>query len=150
MSELFLPTSELAANAWLAAIPGLPPEEFIGQELEGDTSLWSETGFVQAQIAGGAPHLELAQGEPVFQINCWVSQPDSQEIPWGQARHLSALITAACLDRDRFGPVTTPAQYQDARVMEAHVLTEPRRVTDDPQRIGGYQLDLQMFWVVAG
>jgi hypothetical protein len=43
--------------------------------------------------------------------------------------------------------VTLPAAYHNARVMAAWLLSEPRRIRDDPADFAHYQADLQLVWV---
>lgn len=142
------PTNELVAIHWAKTLGGLPSQQ-IGTTLPADNSTWAASGFVQVGLAAGRPGMYLPVNEPVIQWTCWAHTPDSGKPPWRRANRLAEILKAATYEPSNYKVVSTPAAYEDARVMEAHPLTEPRRVTGDDARFAGFTLDMQLYWVVS-
>ncbi len=141
-----VPTNELVAIHWAKTLAGLPTEQ-IGTTLPADNSTWAASGFVQVQTAGGQPGMYLPVNSPVMQWTVWAVNLNSGKPPWGRANNLAEVLKAATYGPDNYGVISTPAAFEDARVMEAHPVTEPRRVVADDARFAGYTLDMQLFWV---
>lgn len=140
-----VPTNELVAIHWAKTLPGLPSDQ-IGTTLPSDNTTWAASGFVQVQTAAGQPGVYLPYNAPVMQWTCWAHNPASGKPPWGKANALAEALKAATYGPAHYGGVATPAAFEDARVMEAHPLTEPRRVRGDDARYAAFTLDMQIFW----
>ncbi|WP_433242525.1 hypothetical protein [Actinomadura nitritigenes] len=145
----FQPTNEIVAVAWLKTLPGVPSNG-VATTLPGDSTTWQDEGFVTVTLTGGTPDIYIPQRRPVFQLDCWAVNPNSQKPPWGKANAIAEAIAAACQphrQRQVFGTVTTPPQYDDARVQTGNLESEPRRVLADEARYADYMLELALYWV---
>lgn len=145
-----LANSELVAVAWVRGVPGIP-DEGVGTTLPGDATKWP-AGFLQISVVGGDKDRDLPIHRPVIQVDAWFANRGSKP-SWGAANQLLELIATHCWV-DKVGdpspahrPVTLPTGYQRARVQEARVLTDPRRVPADEARYAHYEMDLQLAWV---
>lgn len=141
-----LPTNELVGITWIKSIPGIPTSS-VNTLLPADNSTWEASGFVQVQLASGSPDLYTPQNQPVFQINCWASKPNSEKPPWGKANNLAEIIKAATYEKQFWGHLVLPATHDDVRVLGSVAANEPRRVLGDEARFACYTFDLQLFWV---
>jgi len=154
------PTSDIVAVAWLATIPGLS-SSMVSTNLPQDFTTWSETGFVISNVIAGAPDLYLPVRRPVVQVDCWAVNPNSGKSPWGKANHLAELVRShvegdrrtANLQRLLSFP---QGDYLGANVLEAIMLTEPRRAitvgltpVGDEASYAHYMFDLELTWRVA-
>lgn len=139
------PTNELVGVGWLRQVTGL--DGIVATSLPADQSTWAASGFVELTAIGGTPNPELPVASPVYSVDCWATSPNSGQLPWGKANqlaeHIRAGVHAHSSIRRR---VTTPAAYADAVVMDALMLTEPRRIRDDPADFAHYTADLQLWW----
>lgn len=142
------PTSELVAVSWLRGVTGLS-SSMVATELPADNSTWSASGFVQVMGVGGSPNIYVPVAQPVIQVDCWAVNPNSAKPPWGKANQLAELIRMGCLDHANVGRTLTdfPAAYNDARVLTAYPISEPRRIRDDSADFAHYTMDLQFMWV---
>lgn len=145
------PNSELVTVAWIKGITGIPSSS-VGTTLPGDNTTWATSGFVQVGVAGGTPDIDLPVARPVMDVRCWAVNPGSARPPWGKANQLAEIIRAACYHpQDDDDPtqrtVTLPAGYQQARVLCAYWVTEPRRIPGDEARYACYGGDLAVHWV---
>jgi hypothetical protein len=140
------PTSELVAVAWLKHATG---QTTVATDLPEDNTTWSASGFTQVQAIGGTPDNYVPIARPVFSVDCWATVPGSPKPPWYRANARAEAIRAAVLDHPNVPYTTTtlPAAYNQARVLSAQMLTEPRRVLADEAGYARYQFDLQLDWV---
>jgi hypothetical protein len=144
------PSTELVAIAWLKTLPGIPTTS-VATTLPGDSSTWSELGFVQVSVVGGSPEIHNPRRSPVVQIDCWACNPNSEKTPWGKAGVLVETIVNATylLELSNVTVSLTPADtYDRARVLSAYPLTEPRRVPGDEAGFARLQFDMALSWVV--
>jgi len=148
----YYPTNELVAVAWLSSrVPGLVAAQ-VGTTLPKDVSTWADEGFLQIQaLPGGAPDVDVPVRRPVFQLDAWASTPGSNKPPWHLANRLAELVREATeADAALYGrEVTMPANYLGARVQAAYLVSEPRRVTNDPAGYARFTLDLAIDWARA-
>lgn len=137
-------------KAWLGSIPGLPN---AAADLPSDQASWAADGFVTFLAIGGRPHTDQAIRRPVFQVDTWAVSPTSGKPPWGKANQLAELIVAATYapSAPAWGirGVDPGSSYQQARVMAAEVVSEPRRMRFDEGTYARFSLDLQLTWAVA-
>lgn len=147
------PHNELVGIAWLKGVPGLPAGS-IGTTLPSDNSTWSASGFIQVGIAGGSPEPYLPIHRPVLQLDFWAVNSSGSRPPWGKANQLAEVVKANCYDhQDAATPTLRTvtlhvAGYQQARVLSAQMMTEPRRMPDDEARYARYSADLALVWTV--
>lgn len=147
----FIPSNEVVFEAWLLALTSMPAGLEAATTFPKDEvvfPLLQGAGFVRHQVVGGAPDIDVPQNQPVMQVEFWACKPNSPKIHWGKANHLAELLKKECVrHRGSWGRITTPSEYEDARVQVVNVQGEPRRITRDEARFGGYSLEAQMFWV---
>lgn len=154
-----LATSELVAAAWIGSIPGLSPQ-MTGEVLppdvqpDGTPAPWLLTGFITVQVAGGSPDADLPVKKPVIQVDAWAAKPGSSEPPWLKASVLAETVRYACLDRVRVPRLLriqiNGVAYPSAQVMAAYLVTEPRRLYEDPAMYARVQMDMAIQWRTAG
>ncbi len=156
-----VPTDELVAVAWIASIPGLDPQMVATQLPEdanpdGSPAEWVARGrgFVTVTVVGGSPAPELPLSRPVFQVDCWAVMPGSNKPPWGVANRLAEAVKQAAWDRRsvsrRLTITVRGVAYPPAVVLDAQVVTQPRRVWSDDADYARYQCDLALDWVAPG
>lgn len=140
--------SELVTVTWLQGAAGMEAGQ-VATSLPTDVSTWTANGFVQVcPVAGGSPQLHYALREPVIQIDCYAVNPNSGKPPWGKAASLMELVVAATFDEERMQrTLTLPAGYPQARVLTAHLMSEPRRVPGDEASYARYIADLALHWI---
>lgn len=139
------PTDELVGVAWLKAVTGLG--DFVATDLPTDQAAWAASGFTQVTSIGGAPDPELPIAKPVLSLDFWATNPNTGRPPWGKANQLAEHVRAGVHEHSAIRRrVTTPTAYADAVVMEALMLTEPRRIRDDLADFAHYTADLQIWW----
>lgn len=147
----FLPHGELVAQAWLRGVWGVPANG-VGTTLPKDNSTWEASGFVQIETVGGSPNVDVPVYRPVISIHCWANKANSSQPPWGKANQLAEQIRIAGYGSvDSYAPpervVALAPNFQNARVMAAYALTEPRRINSDEARYAHYQFDMQFVYV---
>lgn len=140
-----IPTTDLVVAAWLRSIPGLVN---VGPELPSNQSSWVDAGFVQAFTVGGTPNPDIPQAEAAVEVNCWATNSNSSKSPWGKANQLAEIVRTAQYDFDKGFYVETPGQYRNARILSIWMLSEPRRVNNDPNSFARYTFDIEVVWVV--
>lgn len=137
--------TELVAVQWLLGVTGLS-SGMVATQLPKDQSTWSTNGFVTVAALGGGPNNYTGVRGPVLQLDCWAVAPGSNKPPWFQANALAELVVGACRVGDG-RTVTLPNGYPAARVLQAWVITEPRRVYDDAGDVARYTLNLALSWI---
>lgn len=145
----FLPNADLVGVAWVGGIAGVSPGQ-VATILPEDNSSWSASGFVELTVVGGSPGVDGAHRGPVYEVSCWASNPNSSKAPWGKAFTLAELVIAGCYPLNPMTAsrtVTLPAGFENARVMSAYPLSEPRRIENDDSSYARVQFDLQLNWV---
>ncbi|MBT2365242.1 hypothetical protein J7E88_07885 [Streptomyces sp. ISL-10] len=149
--------SEIVARAWLLGLPGIPAGK-VNTTLPQDKSSWSETGFVQIAVTGGSPTTENSLRRPVITATCWAVNPASKnspapnmqpgKAPWGKANDLAEAIVRGCEAENGRGVTLSPAAAPGAQVLQAWVLSEPRRSpVQDGNPVARYVVDFQIAWV---
>jgi hypothetical protein len=148
----YYPTNELVAVAWLSQrVPGLTAA-MVATTLPKDATAWADAGFLQVQaLPGGAPDIDIPVRHPVFQLDGWANTPGSAKPPWNLANRLLELVRDATESPDAlYGrPVILPPDYLGVRVQAAYLISEPRRVPDDPAGYARFTADLAIDWVRA-
>lgn len=142
----YWPNSEIVAVAWLKSLAGL--NNAVATELPSDTSTWSSTGFVQVLGVGGTPRAYLPVARPVIGVSCWAVAPGSGRPPWNKANQLAEIVRRATYDV-RGALVVTPTAYQNATLLAAVPLSEPRRIRDDQGDYARFDLDVELHWLAV-
>lgn len=139
-------TTEKVAVAWLASLPGFNAS-MVGTELPSDNSTWAASGFVTVSTVGGSPNIYLPFAAPVVGLQFWAVSPDTGLPPWAMAGELAETVRAGCYDTPNIGRTLTPAYCdQQARVMSAYLLAEPRRSYGDVGDYACITVDLALPW----
>lgn len=148
------PTSELVVAAFLATLPGVPSGR-VGATLPADVSSWAADGFVQVQVVGGAPDLDVLMRRPVAQVSCWAANPGaSRKRATARAAALADTVLSALYGptgHGHLGGLVTPlvGDYSPARVLTAYALTEPRNI-DDADGLARFDFDVLVHWTLSG
>lgn len=149
--------SELAVQAWLKTVPGLPVNQ-IGSTLPQDQTTWGSTGFVQYIITGtGLSNRYYGYRVPVVTTHCWAVNLNGQSPPWGIAADLAESIYKELLveGNGRENLSLSVAGAPKVRVLQAWVLQEPKRIPwgfpaakgfVDPGNAAHYTIDFQIAW----
>jgi hypothetical protein len=148
--------SELAAQAWLKTVPGLPVNQ-INSTLPQDQTSWATTGFIQYMVIGGGMSSKYyGYRSPVVTVHCWATNPSGQNPPWGRACDLAeAIYKELLLDNGRENVTLSVAGAPKIRVLQAWELGEPKRIPwgfpagkgfIDPANTAHYTIDFQMAW----
>ncbi|ARX81523.1 hypothetical protein SMD44_00921 [Streptomyces alboflavus] len=140
--------TELVAVAWLSSAAGIEGGQ-VATTLPSDSTAWQPNGFVHVVGAvGGAPQLYYALREPVVQVDAYAVNSASGKPPWGKAASLMELIVAAVYDEAGLERVLTLRPgYPQARVLTAHIVSEPRRMPGDDSSYARYSADLALHWI---
>jgi hypothetical protein len=140
--------TELVAVAWLSSADGIEPGQ-VATTLPTDASAWSTSGFLHVVgTVGGVPQLYHALREPVIQVDAYAVNINSGKPPWGTAASLMELVVAATYDEAGLQRVLTLRPgYPQARVLTAHLMSEPRRMPGDDSSYARYQADLALHWI---
>lgn len=140
--------TELVAVAWLLSADGIEAGQ-VATTLPSDSSAWSENGFLHVVgTVGGSPQLDHALREPVVQVDAYAVNLNSGKPPWGRAASLMELVVAATYDQAGLQRVLTlRSGFPQARVLTAHLTSEPRRVPGDDSSFARYQADLVLHWI---
>jgi len=148
----YYPTNELVAVAWLSQrVAGLVAAQ-VGTTLPKDVTTWADAGFLQVQaLPGGSPDVDVPVRRPVFQLDGWATTPGSAKPPWNLANRLVELVRQATEANDAlYGrTIVLPANYLEARVQAAYLVSEPRRIPGDPAGYARFTLDLAIDWARA-
>ncbi len=137
-------TSELAVAAWVLSIPGLPVNGCSSTLPAQDQ--WSDKGWVTVAVVGGAPGMYAKISKPLIQIDCWTVAVNKKNPPWGQANVIAEIIKNFCVYDRPCETVTLPSGFNNARVVSAYAVTEPRRIKGDAANVARYQFDVQFLW----
>lgn len=137
--------TELVAVQWMLGVPGFSAG-MCATQLPKDESSWSATGFATVTTLSGAPNNYTGARGPVLMVDCWTISPGSNKAPWGQANAMAEAIVRACAVPDG-RTLSLPNGYPNARVLQAWVVTEPRRVFDDAADTARYSLNLAIAWI---
>lgn len=140
--------TELVAVAWLSSATGIEAGQ-VATTLPSDAAAWETNGFVHVVGAvGGSPQLDYALREPVVQVDAYAVNLSSGKPPWGKAASLMELLVAATYDEAGLQRVLTLRPgYPQARVLTAHLMSEPRRMPGDDASFARFQADFVLHWI---
>lgn len=144
----YLPTSELVAVAWLKGLPLLG--NLVSTELPADNTTWAASGFTQVMTVGGIPAIDFALANPVVSIDSWACAADSGRTPWNKANQRAEIVRAGLLDHASVPRLLVlPAAYDNARVVTAYPVSEPRKIRGDEAQFARYTMDAVFSWVAV-
>lgn len=148
MATKFNPNSELVATALLKTLQLGPAASFgVGTTLPENLESWKD-GFIQVQIVGGSPDIDVPTRRPLVQVDCYVPSIKSSKPQWGRAATIAEDITQFVYEHgESVGTVLSLGNYKDAFVQSVYVASEPRRVSNDPAGHARYTIDLVIVWV---
>lgn len=140
--------TELVAVAWLSSADGVEAGQ-VATTLPTDAAAWESNGFLHVVGAvGGTPQLYHPLREPVVQVDAYAVNLNSGKPPWGKAASLMELVVAATYDEAGLQRVLTLRPgYPQARVLTAHLASEPRRMPGDDASFAHFQADLVLHWI---
>lgn len=140
--------TELVSVAWVGSLDGISPGQ-VATTLPSDASMWAENGFLQITPGiGGTMQLHYALREPVVQVEAYAVNLGSGRPPWGKAASLMEAVVAGTYDEANLQrTLTLPGGFPQARVLTAHLVSEPRRMPDDASSYARYVADLALHWI---
>lgn len=139
-------SAEAVVQAWLATIPGIA-SSMVGSTLPEDNSTWAASGFITTYIVGGKAGMYMPLRSPKVMLCAYATTPGSSIPPWNLAKDLAEAVVAATYNQSLFGnTLTIPYASQDAVVMTAFPLSEPRRGFGDLGDYAMYTVDIQFNW----
>lgn len=142
-------TTERVVVAWLSSLPGITAG-MVGVQLpnptNGGTPTWAATGFITPYALGGLsdPYLPLAH--PVVGFKCWAVDPDTGRPPWNVAANLAETIRAGTRTAGINQVLTLPNCDQNARILSAYMLEEPRRSFGDTGDYACFDTTVEIHW----
>jgi hypothetical protein len=160
------PTSELVAQAWIAAMTPIPASA-IATQLPQDNTAWTVLSdiygvstnimqFVTVRVVGGTPQENVPIAHPIIEVTCFATKPTSNKPPWFAANQTLELIRLATYNRqlNEFGRALNITQgnveYNSASVISSVMHTEPRRLYSDAANYALYQADMSLCWREVG
>jgi hypothetical protein len=139
------PNNDIVGVGWIKLVS----DTYVATDLPQDNTTWGASGFTTLEVVGGTPNNDVPIASPVYEVTCWAAPAaaGSTKPPWNRANARAEVLRAAVLAH-RLVPrtVTLPAAYDPARVLQAAIRTEPRRVEHDRADYAGYMFDLQLWW----
>lgn len=146
---MYYPTSDLVIVTWLKGISELGNR--VSTELPTtDASSWAASGYTQVTTVGGAPSIDYALANPVATLDFWAYAPNSGRPPWNLANQVAEQVRRATLDHPAVPRLLTlPAAYDNARVITAYPVIEPRRIRGDDAGYARFTMDVQFSWVAV-
>lgn len=146
---LLLPNTELVTLTYLRSAATEASATFgVGTTLPENTATWVD-GFAQVLVVGGAPDVDTPVRRPLIQVDCWVPSVNSSKPQWGKANHIAEVIMNAMFDDNKNAKTLALGTYRNARVQAAYLVSEPRRVNNDPAGHARYTFDMTLAWVTA-
>lgn len=143
---LWYATTQKVSVAWLTAV-GLA----AGDTLPTDTSTWADTGFITPYATGGSSNIDVPLVQPVVTLKCWAVSPDTGVAPWNLAHNLAETVRAACFARTGMEQFLTLDHCdQQARVVNAYLIAEPRPSWADDGDYACVLVDMRLHWIVQG
>lgn len=143
MTDLYTPSDEQVAVAWLKSCPTLSGVD-VATSLAADAS-WTGSTFIQVTSSplGVAPHPYFQSHNPRIIVSCW-ARPKH----WNDAADTSQLVRSETYRVSSARTVTIPGEgYYPIRVMAAQTLGEPVRITGDPNNFSRYDIAIGLEWI---
>lgn len=136
----YTPTDASVAVAWLKSCPSLAGVS-VATTLAANTA-WAGPTFAQVTESplGVPPHPNFPSHNPRIIVNCW-----GKVKRWADAGDLAQLVRAETY-RISSARIVQIAGYVDVRVMSVQTLSEPIRITGDPNSLSRYSITLGFEW----
>jgi hypothetical protein len=140
----YRPPIDLTVVAWLAGIA-----ELSGVDVS--TSMLSEVkgiGFIRVSLVGGAPDGAVPLRQGVVTCSCYARRMNSSKPAWGQAAHIADTVLDACYGTNVARTVQPRGEsgagsWPTVDVCSVRPMTEPRRITGDPDALARYDIDVE-------
>lgn len=146
---IYNPNSELVATNFIRNILANPSTSFgVGTTLPEDVQTWKD-GFVQVQVVGGSPHMDIPERSPLVQIDCWSPSINGSRPKWGFTNTLAEQIIEELYELENHQMHLDLGNYRSAVVQSAYAVMEPRRITGDPQGHARYSFDISLNWKIS-
>lgn len=158
------PVADLVAVAWAQSLPGVPSNSVAGTLppliRDGVPAAWADTGFITALAIDPGPLPTAPLWRSVVQFDSYAgavrTYPDgsaevSNKPPWNVANALAVHLVRGCWGYAFHGssgqPLTLRGNHAAATVMDARVLSGPRKVPGDPGNLARFTMDVQLLWL---
>ena len=150
-----LPTGEMVAVAWLktnvAYLDGL-----VATSLPNDIEGWKDKGFTVVNSVGGGV-ANNGKRHTVVSLAFYGVKSESGKAPWNRVGQLAEQIREAsdptnkayATTRAKYRITNLGSAYKDAKVLEAGLLSEPRRRPGDDGDYAVIVADFELKWVVV-
>jgi hypothetical protein len=142
-------TTEKVTLAWLATLPGITAAMVDTQLPTPDSNnnlSWAASGFITPYGLGGRADLYTSVAHPVVGLKCWSVDPVTGLPPWNKANNLAEIIRNGCLNSGTEQFLTIPYCDQNARVLSAYMLEEPRRAFGDLGDYACFDTTIALHW----
>jgi hypothetical protein len=137
-------TTRKVSIAWLLSL-GLA----AAAELPTDISTWAGTGFITPAASGGSPGIHVPVAHPIISLQCWAVDPDTDVPPWNLAGDLAEAVRAGGFSHGTQVQLALADSDQNARVLSAYVISEPRPSYGDMGDYACMKVDLALHWAVS-
>lgn len=138
------PTAEIVTVAWLRNV--LDSAD-VGTIVP-DTTKWTGDTYAAVASIGGLVDRAVPIRSATLQVDCYARRPaTSVNLAWNKAYLLAEKIRLACYRVS--GVDITPAGYEPVWLSTVYMLTEPRRLVDDPGGLARYTFDVQVIFTVV-
>jgi hypothetical protein len=116
-----------------------------GPRLPEPNTAWAASGFSVVVAVSGGANVYYPLHQTVVSFETYACAPDSDMPPWWKASNLcEAMRAEAYLHEGRW--LELPYRDQNARVLQAYLVTEPRRLYGDLGDNAGYTVNVCLHW----
>lgn len=136
-------TTRKVSVAWLLSL-GLAADSELPTE-----PTWATTGFITAAASGGSAGIHVPVAHPVVTLRCYAVDPDTGQPPWNFAWDLAEAVRAGTFTSGTQVTLTLADSDQNARVLSAYLLGEPRPSYGDQGDYAVVVADLALHWAVS-
>lgn len=138
------PTAEIVTVAWLR--DALSTQD-IGT-IAPDAAKWTGDTYAALASVGGDVDRSVPIRSAVIQVDCYARRPaTTANLAWNRAYLLAEKIRLASYRVS--GIEITPTGYDPVWISSVYMLTEPRRLVDDPGGLARYTFDLHVVFTVV-
>jgi hypothetical protein len=138
-------STEKVVVAWLSTIPGITAA-MVDPQLPTNNATWAASGFITPYALGGTRDVYMPIGHPVVGLKCWAVDPDTGRPPWNMAADLAEAVAAGCFSNGTSQFLTLPYCDQNARLMSAYLIEEPRRTYGDTGDYACFNTTVALHW----
>lgn len=138
-------STERVVNAWLATVPGISAA-MVDEQLPADNSTWAASGFITPYALGGVADIDMRIGHPIVGLKCWAVDPNTGRPPWNIAGNLAETVRNGCFSNGTSRYLTLPYCDQNARLLSAYLVEEPRRTYGDTGDYACFNTSVALHW----